>query len=197
MRNDNPFPEEIISKLTENYEVIFLDNFKFTPELFNAFQDNRASLISCLEVKHDNKVLHLLVVNVNYMAANLMDELAGANLIQSDLQFWGYCELKKQYANIFIKNETIEDKIKSFFTSEDIDFDDDVDFSKKFHVVSDNKTLAISTLDKNFRKSLMEIDMEEVMVEIKNNYLLIGNEKPLSLNILNVDKMIKFIFNVC
>ena len=197
MKNNNAFPDEILSKLKEKYEINFLDDFKFKPELFSAFQDNRASLLSCLEVKNKEKVLHLLALNINYKEPDLMDELAGANLIQSDLQFWGLCELKKEYANIFIKNETIEDKIKSFFTSEDIDFDDDIDFSKKFHVVSDNKSMTISNLDLNFRKSLMEIDMDEVMVEIKNNYLLIGNEKPLSSNIYNVDKMIKFIFNVC
>lgn len=124
-----------------------------------------------------------ITINGRFFYLNFIEILYGARSSKSShlgYQTWGSIELKDNYGHILIKQESFIDKIQDLINPIDIDFEDDKAFSKRFLVVSNDKLKAHLQMTANFRRCIMEIDLKEFVIEIIDNTLLIGNEKPVT-----------------
>jgi hypothetical protein len=95
----------------------------------------------------------------------------------SENQVWGYCKLKSDYGRIWIKNETILDKIHDLINPVDVNFNDDEVFSKKFWVASEDKDKARNALTPDLRNFIKQIALPEPMIEMNGTDCIAGQKR--------------------
>jgi len=95
----------------------------------------------------------------------------------SDYQLWGVMNLKNKYGHVFIKPETILDKIKDMVNPIDIDIPADPEFSKHFYVVATDEAKAASLLGASFRDCIKNTRPGDLMIEAIDDKIIIGDEK--------------------
>jgi hypothetical protein len=83
---------------------------------------------------------------------------------------------------VFIKKETIADKVADMFNKIDIDFEEYPRFSKNYLVVGDQPDLVRQHLPKGLIESLDKV--EDMTIEINGNWGLLRPEKNLTDNLL-------------
>lgn len=91
----------------------------------------------------------------------------------------GLLELRKTYPLTYIYKETFRDKLVDWFVKGDIDFKDQKQFSRSFHVVSkDREKLSQLLLGKQLDSFL---DFPDMLVEINGNRCMFRtSDQPLS-----------------
>ena len=95
-------------------------------------------------------------------------------------QTWGLAYLKKDFGRALIRRETLTDKIIELVHPVELDFDEDKAFSDTFYVLVNDRTKAISAIDRNFRNAVMDIRHEDFVIEINEHTLIIGDQNPVS-----------------
>lgn len=92
-------------------------------------------------------------------------------------QVWGIAYLNNNYGHVLIKPETFLDKIHEFINPQEIEFEEDVSFSKNYYVVSNDELKTRLKLTPSFRRCIEKIKLEEFIIEINDNTLVFGNKK--------------------
>jgi hypothetical protein len=92
----------------------------------------------------------------------------------SDLQWIGFIKINK-CPRIFIKPESISDKIMDLFMKLEIDFRFHPEFSRNYYVITDNKKEASTKINRQFCNSVNKL--KDAFVEIKDEYLMIKFKK--------------------
>jgi hypothetical protein len=92
---------------------------------------------------------------------------------------WGACFLKHNFGHVIIRPETLSDKIQEFIHSVEIDFEEDKEFSRKFYLLADPNFDSKTVITDKFRKAILEIKSKYFVIEIVNNRLIIGSQKPI------------------
>ena len=77
-----------------------------------------------------------------------------------------------------IRPETLTDKLIELVHPVELDFDDDKAFSDTFYVLVNDRYKAESAMNRDFRNVVMDMRHEDVVIEIINHTLIIGNRKP-------------------
>lgn len=183
--------EEIYENLSQDFIIKYNPEFIFDFKKFGAF--NHISVINpflCFDVSKDSENFQIIAVNIQY---NFIGGKHGDSLINEN-QIWGLKKLDKDFGNIFIRDENIYDKIAEIFQKIEIDFKENAEFSKRYFVITDNETQTRISLNQNMRKLFCEIPKKENFIfEISNNYLLMGNRKPIDK--INVNQIVNFLKN--
>jgi len=171
-----PDDVEIISisfdLLKTKFQPSLIDNLNFTLDGFEPllkFANLGSQFIVDLNSLAGNKfIIHCLGASsyLHYRSRN-DDEI--------EYQTWGILRLKTDNGNILIRKETTADKLVQFFKKTELDFEEDLQFSKSFYVLADDKIKAASLLNFQFRNAIAEIDIPDFAIIIKNKTLLIGN----------------------
>jgi len=81
---------------------------------------------------------------------------------------------------VLIRRETLTDKIIELIHPVELDFAEDKAFSDTFYVLVNDRDKAASAIDRNFRNVVMDIRHEELLIEIVEHSLIIGNDEPVS-----------------
>lgn len=97
-----------------------------------------------------------------------------------EFQTWGYYKLKEDFGHVLIRTETFLDKIHELINPVELDFEDDKPFSRRFFVLTNDKLKAQLKITNTFRELIKQINLNEVIIEIKGDELLIGDKKVIS-----------------
>lgn len=90
--------------------------------------------------------------------------------------------IPQNIGKVFIRRETLADKITDKFLKIDIDFIEYPDFSKNYYVIGENPELVKNYLPKNLIASLNKFP--DLTIEINGNWALIRTEKNLTEEVL-------------
>lgn len=86
-------------------------------------------------------------------------------------------KLPKNFGHIFIKEETIIDKIREVFQPLELDFKEDKPFSRKFYVLAKEPEKAAGFFNTQLREFLLSANVKGVSIEINDELLLLANMK--------------------
>lgn len=95
-------------------------------------------------------------------------------------QPWALTYLKHDFGRVFIRNETLIDKIREIIFPIELDFKADKAFSDRFFVLTDDRDKAAGGMTQAFRDAMMQIKESDFVLEIFEHTLVIGNRKPVA-----------------
>ena len=90
--------------------------------------------------------------------------------------------IPQEMGSVFIRKETLTDKVIDLFTQVDIDFTEFPNFSKNYYVVGENPDLVKQYLPKSLMKALDNI--KNITIEINGNWGLLRTERNLTAEVL-------------
>lgn len=96
-----------------------------------------------------------------------------------ETQIVGIKVLDKNFGHIFIRPETLEDKLNEFFKQSEFDFKDFPNFSSKYYFLSDDSVSA-NSFATNHRLELLE-KQKDILLEVKGNLLIAKHPRVLNL----------------
>jgi len=186
MSNDYPFDtfelelDEIacfsntFEKLKTKFQANFKDDSDFSLKEFAAFRACTGVKIGYwidLNARSENTSITFTSVGYTYSAGR------GGAYCGREYQTWGIMAMQKDVGDIFIRQETLADKVIELIKPIELDFEDDLEFSEKFYVIASDKDKASLAMNASFRKTILEIPLSDIEIEISNKALIIGNHK--------------------
>jgi hypothetical protein len=133
---------------------------------FNSVVNYSLVLLSeAVEIKKNEITSYLLLLNLNSTIKGT--KLPQSETIISEYELIGVAVLRKNYGQVSIRPETIEDKLNDLFTHTDIDFDFDKEFSKKYYVNATNEALFRMNISAHFLETIRQIDGLEIEIDGK------------------------------
>lgn len=97
-----------------------------------------------------------------------------------EYQTWALAYVKKDFGRVFIRPETLADKIVELVHPVELDFAEDKAFSDIFYVLVNDRWKAESAMDRNFRNAVMDVRHEDILIEIIDHTLIIGHRHQAS-----------------
>ena len=170
---------DIYTKLSTKYSVTVDNDFIFDVSKFVTFSNN--------DLNDHGPVFRINIHTRSFFLCfpQLLYRVGGGRYspgTQIEYQAWGYYELTENFGHVLIKSETFLDKIHDLFNPIDLDFEADSEFSKRFLVITNDKSKALLKLNSKFRDLVKSIQLKEVILEINGNQLVIGEKKVISEN---------------
>jgi len=166
---------EIYKELKTKHQVEFDFNFTVDLRQFELFRPDEIDHFGpVIKLFDEQKTFYLVFVEVSYKIGT------GARYSSyegREYQTWGVMNLRNKYGHVLIKPETILDKIHDLINPIDLDFADDKDFSRHFYVVTNDALKANSLLSVSCRNCVMNTRSMELIIEVIDNQLIIGNKK--------------------
>jgi hypothetical protein len=98
----------------------------------------------------------------------------------TEYQPWALAYLKRDFGRVFIRTETIIDKIREVIFPIELDFKQDKPYSNRYYVLTDDRHKAEQAITQEFRDAMMAIKETDFVVEIYEHTLIIGNRKPIT-----------------
>lgn len=129
----------------------------------------------------------ILILNLTYQVST-----GKQTYEQNETQIIGFTKLKKDYGQLLISPESIEDKIRDWFEKSDIDFKDFPKFSSRYLFQADDRNKAESFATAN-RLQLIE-QQPNIIIEVKNNLLIA--KYPRNINSDDFNAMTSFLKNL-
>lgn len=188
--DDNDDPNDVMAELHELYKnklsASFDFDFNFDLGTFELFKNyNTCFIASVLKLANNKADFFIARISATY---HLSTASRYPHSGSTEYQAWGFGTLKADFGHILIKPETFIDKIHEFVNPIELDFDDDKEFSRKFYVITSDKTKALLQMTAAFRDAVQLILTEDVVIEIVQNKIIIGNKK-----IITMDACVDFI----
>ncbi|HEY4196428.1 MAG TPA: hypothetical protein VGM63_12885 [Mucilaginibacter sp.] len=87
--------------------------------------------------------------------------------------------LKKDFGRVMIRPETLTDKLLELIHPIELDFAEDKAFSDTFYVLVNDHQKAVNAIDRNFRNAVMDVREKDLVIEVVNHTLIIGNCKTI------------------
>jgi len=139
----------------------------------DSYHHSDISLGGVLKINHTAHECCLVFIKIRYYTTNRASR--GEGLDDYRYKAWGYVNLKKDFGRVLIRRETFTDKVLSIIHPVELEFEDDKAFSRKFYVVANDPDKAFAAMNFDFRNVIMDIKNENMIIEIVNNTLIIGN----------------------
>lgn len=95
-------------------------------------------------------------------------------------QVWAFVTLSKNFGRVLIRKKTFTDGLLEIVNHVELKIAGDEQFNSKYHVVANDKDKAIEGLTPELRAVIMGIKNQELIIEIVNNTLVIGNNEPIN-----------------
>ena len=169
---------EIYNKLKRSYPTEPDYEFQFDFKDFHSFYFNKINDFGpVIKLSDNSRKFYLTFPEVIYNIPK--GRYSPASSVE--FQTWGVLPLKRMYGHIFIKKETLLDKIHELINPIELDFEDDKQFSRDYYVVTTDEIKAVQLLNPSFKKAIKEINEKDFIIEVLNNNLIIGNKKVIDL----------------
>jgi len=160
-------------KLSHHADIDVDFNFDFSNfELFNHYESHTIGAV--IRIEYMGLKGYITFTQVSYKINSASKFPTPPTL---EWQIWGIAYLKNNYGHILIKPETILDKVHELINPQEIDFEDDKNFSKKYYVVTNDEFKARLQMTPMFRKCISNIKLEEFVIEIIEDKVIFGNKK--------------------
>jgi hypothetical protein len=172
--------EATITRFTETYAAL-KEEFQIQPTgyidfnlaQFEVFKHcATVKVLGSYVIKRDCGDSYILFVEVQY---KIGDKQAN----HQEHQVWGLTYLRPNFGGVFIRRETLTDKLLELVHPHELDFPEDKPFSSTFYVLVNDYAKATAGMDRNFRNAVMDIRDNDFMIEIADHTLIIGNYDPI------------------
>ncbi len=168
--------DEIYSALKSAFSVELTNENSIELKSFDAFSNlKEAKIVGTLLINNTERVCHLVFVKLLTNIPLYRDIVSYYNY-----QVWGSITMKRDFGRILIRRETFVDKILNSMHPFEVHFENDAAFNRKFCVVANDEKKAVSAMTTDLRDELKNIPIEDFTVEIVREFLLVGNNKPLT-----------------
>jgi hypothetical protein len=168
--------EDIYEALKTKFKVAITEDNIVDIKQFDVFSNyNDISVGGTLLIDHPESGCYLTFVKVK----THISSGRGPALDYYKYQVWASAVLRNDFGRMVIRRETVVDKILNLVHPTELQFKDDPSFNKKFNTVADDKVKASGAMTKAFRNILMEIKANDLIIEIVNSTLVIGNIQPI------------------
>ncbi|MES2268860.1 MAG: hypothetical protein V4520_18995 [Bacteroidota bacterium] len=163
--------------LKEHFRVDTPGYINFQLDQFEVLKHHRAvNIQDTFAIKNACGDSYLLFLNVDTEHT----PAKGKKTVTTEYQPWALAYLKRDFGRVFIRTETIIDKIREIIFPIELDFKDDKPFSDRYYVLTDDKRKAEHAIIQEFRDAMMAIKETDFVVEIFEHTLIIGNRKPVT-----------------
>lgn len=127
-----------------------------------------------MKVVKDGRSSFLALLNFNYTVKPVKYPLHEYN--ENYAEMIGIVRLSKDYGRVFIRPETMEDKITELFTRIEVDFEVETQFNRKYFVVTDNEQRLRSQVTPHLLRAIAKQD--DLEIEIKSHVLFVRTRHP-------------------
>lgn len=163
--------------LKQNFRVEVPGYINFQLENFEIFNHHETlNVRDAFAIKNICGDSYLLYLD----AATNHTPVKGRTELYTEYQPWALAYLKNNFGRVFIRTETIADKIREIIFPIELDFKQDKRFSDRYYVLTDDKLKAENAITQPFRDAMMAIKETDFVVEIFEHTLIIGNRKPIT-----------------
>jgi hypothetical protein len=163
--------------LKEEFKIEVPGYIDFQLEQFEVLNHHQAvNIRDTFAIKNICGDSYLLFVDMDTAHA----PVKGRTSYYTEYQPWALAYLKRDYGRVFIRTETIIDKIREIIFPIELDFKEDKPFSDRYYVLTDDKRKAEQAITQEFRDAMMAIQETDFVVEIFEHTLIIGNRKPIT-----------------
>jgi hypothetical protein len=163
--------------LKEEFKIEVPGYIDFQLEQFEVLNHHQAvNIRDTFAIKNICGDSYLLFVDMDTAHA----PVKGRTSYYTEYQPWALAYLKRDYGRVFIRTETIIDKIREIIFPIELDFKEDKPFSDRYYVLTDDKHKAEQAITQEFRDAMMDIQETDFVVEIFEHTLIIGNRKPIT-----------------
>ncbi len=175
---------DIFDRLEKTFSVSYDTNFSYDFDTLEIFQNREVMVGPAIKITNSFQSFDLVFINIGYTYGYVRQYNPS---LTYEYQTWGVITLQDDLGHILIKPETLLDKIHELINPIEIDFKEDLEFSKRFFVVTDNESRARSGMNQAFRTVIKKLDVQDYIIEIRQNKLIIGNRKR-----IDADSAIQF-----
>ena len=163
--------------LKEQFRIDIPGFIDFQLEQFEVLKHHQAiNIRDTFAIKNACGDSYLLFLNVDTEHT----PAKGPKTVITEYQPWALAYLKRDFGRVFIRTETIIDKIREIIFPIELDFKEDKPFSDRYYVLTDDKRKAEYAMTQEFRDAMMAIKQTDFVVEIFEHTLIIGNRKPIT-----------------
>ena len=167
--------EATYEALKAKFKIAITEDDIIDIKKFDVFGNyNDISVGGTLLINHPESGCYLTFVKVKTQVPNGR----GPAMNYYKYQVWASAILRNDFGRMVIRRETVADKILNLVHPTEIQFKDDPSFNKRFNAVANDKVKASRAMTKAFRNILMEIKENDLVIEIVNSTLVIGNMQP-------------------
>jgi hypothetical protein len=168
---------ETYKALKAKFHIELTGHIDFNLENFEVYKHYDDIIVrDSYVIKQARSDCYVLFVEVSYKS---MGGRSGYKYCH-EYQTWALAYLKKDLGRVMIRPETLTDKILELIHPIELDFAEDKAFSDTFYVLVNDHQKAVSGIDRNFRNAVMDIREKDLVIEIVNHTLIIGNCKTVS-----------------
>ena len=141
---------------------------------FECFESYTPAFLTDVVKIKDSFDLYLCLLSLNF-------EFKGRKTPQNittttEQELIGLAVLHKKYGHVYIRPETLGDKLQELFVKNEIDFEADKEFSRKYYVVADNEMRCRMNLSAGFLSIVKAYNGLEI--EINDTILIARFRKP-------------------
>jgi hypothetical protein len=127
-----------------------------------------------MKVLKDDRISFLVLLNFNYTVKPVKYPLHAFS--ENYAEMIGIVRLTKDYGRVFIRPETIEDKITELFSRIEIDFENETQFNRKYYTVADHEERLRTQVTSHFLRTIAKFD--DLEIEINGHNLFVRTRHP-------------------
>jgi hypothetical protein len=127
-----------------------------------------------LKVVRENRCSFLALLNFNYTVKPVKYPLHEIN--ENYAEIIGIVRLAKDYGRVFIRPETIEDKISELFSRTEVDFENETRFNRKYFTLADQEQRLKTQVSSHFLNTIAKFD--DLEIEINGHDLFVRTRHP-------------------
>ncbi|MFP3595174.1 hypothetical protein [Chryseobacterium sp. SIMBA_029] len=172
---------EVYDRLFQTYSISVAEIEKSPYSKIKAENENQLLTPKiCYYITHKDKTNSFYLYITNKIWVTARGDVSSNKY--DTLQIWGIKELHENLEYISIKRKKTMDCIAGIFNKFSIDFTEDKDFNKNFYVLGTDENKTRGFLTSHRRQAIQSFPDENFQFEIKNEILIFGIAKELSVN---------------
>ena len=186
LKEDLLLIDKLVKEYNKTYSLNFsefnvIDNINRIFQSFKSIKHYKKTFV--LEAYKTSKNSYLCLVINNYILQNVHVIDANNNAVikyseETDFEFVAFIGLKKDFGEVFIRKETLRDKINELISPIETDFIENNEFSKKFYVLGNSEEKLRANVDKKFFDAFLS--HPEIEVEINGEFMMARFRKNFS-----------------
>lgn len=183
---DFQFVKEIIEDLKRPYPSLESSDFKISLDNFTFFKQYlRVEILDTLKIERANGFVYVIFYQTQSEVSLRRDGSNNAIHVSASVVI----PLNQDFGKVFVKNETLSDRIREFFSPTELKIKNDTEFNRKYLILASDKSMAEQLFNNSFRSLLKSSSIGELILEVFQKVMLMGNEK--SAGDADLEKFIK------
>ena len=179
---------EEVSTLEQTYQLLkakfntrLSSNVNMHVNKFELFSNNPDAVIGgSLIINAPENTCYLTFIK-NHFSVSAGGRGGGSqNLDYDKYQVWAFVTLSKNFGRVLIRRKTLTDSILELVNHVELKIEGDQQFNSKYYVIANDREKAIGGLTPELRSVIMSIKNKELIIEIVNDTLVIGNAAPIN-----------------